>query len=86
MGFNSVESAPKNGDLLILLVRGCEHHTEETRDGDANLFRTIGSNSLEHTGEDTWDLAGWDWNHDQFRAGEGQVIGWLPMPDIEVEG
>jgi hypothetical protein len=70
-----LSSAPRDNTLLLLLVSGGENMTE-----DAQIWITIGGNSLEHTGEDAWKMAGWDWCFDQFTVGDGKPIGWLPLP------
>lgn len=69
------ESAPKDGTMLRLHVLFEENAVE---DDDGNGI-TIGFNSLENTGEDIWEIAGWDWSHDKFTAAKGKVMGWLPL-------
>lgn len=71
--------APKNGTLLTLLVRFTENSTD-----DATTAVTIGSNSFDDNGQDEWLFAGWDWNYDEWCAGQGTVIGWFPMMHPEV--
>jgi hypothetical protein len=69
-----VNTAPKDGTMLRLQVRFSSHSTE-----DDEVGVTIGFNSLNNTGEDYWEIAGWDWTHDRFTAANGEVVGWLPM-------
>lgn len=73
-----LETAPKDGTLILLLVDGGENSTE-----DANIWRTIGVNNLHNDGEDCWRFAGWCWTHDHFTDGSGEVVGWSPIPAIE---
>lgn len=68
-GWLSMDTAPKDGPMLRLLVKFSEHATE-----DAEVAVTIGS----WTG-DKWSFAGWCWTHDHFTDGEGEPLGWLPM-------
>jgi hypothetical protein len=72
-----LSSAPRDNTLLLLLMSGGQNMTE-----DAEIWVTIGGNSLEHTGENIWKMAGWDWCFDQFTVGDGEPIGWLPLPSI----
>lgn len=71
-----LETAPKDGTILRLLVNFDEHPLE---DDNTKPIPTIGCNSLANTGEDEWKFAGWSWCHDCFTQGEGSVVGWLPM-------
>lgn len=71
----AIETAPKDGTLVRLLVEFTDHQIEDTN----QPHETIGFNSLENTGFDVWDLAGWNWEMDCFCAGSGKPIGWLPM-------
>ena len=71
----SLETAPKNGKMLLLLVDYSAedaHHPLE----DKQRCWTIGFNSLEDTGIDEWQFAGWDWSQDCFCQGTGEVVGW----------
>lgn len=70
-----MDTAPRNGTMVRLLVQFDDHATEDT-DGAA---WTIGANSYEENGEDLWQFAGWCWTHDHFTEGKGTPIGWLPM-------
>lgn len=72
-----METAPRDGTMLRLLVQFEEHATEDT-DGPA---WTIGANSFDETGEDLWQFAGWCWTHDHFTEGKGTPVGWLPLID-----
>lgn len=73
-GFRAMDTAPRDGRILRLLVRFEEHATD-----DASEAWTIGCNSCDETGDDEWQLAGWCWDHDHFTAGKGTPIGWLPI-------
>lgn len=68
-------TAPRDGTLVRLLV---EFDDNATDDGPGPHW-TIGANNLEHDGEDEWKFAGWNWNFDEFTAGFGKPVGWLPM-------
>lgn len=69
--WRSMDNAPKDSQsMLALLVKFTEHPTEDTE-----TAVTIGSWDGEK-----WAFAGWCWTHDHFTQGEGEVIGWLPMP------
>ena len=72
-----METAPRDGTMVRLLVEFEDHATEDT-EGPAP---TIGANSFGDTGEDRWRFAGWCWTHDHFTEGEGTPVGWLPMLD-----
>jgi hypothetical protein len=72
-----METAPRDGTLLILLVEFDEHATEDTTEAAP----TIGSNNYAHDGEDRWQFAGWCWTHDHWTEGKGTPVGWLPFLD-----
>lgn len=75
-GWLTMESAPKNGTMIRLLVdyTSGDHPLE-----DAIQAWTIGFNGFEDTGDDEWKFAGWSWQQDCFTEGAGQPIGWLPF-------
>ena len=73
-GWLPMESAPRDGTLLRLLVDFTEHATE-----DMDRAPTIGANNRDHDGEEVWKFAGWDWQQDRFTQAEGTPIGWLPI-------
>lgn len=77
-GWQTMDTAPKDGTLLKILVNPDQ---EEFTAFDDSLtpFETIGFNNLENTKEDRWEFAGWDWQQDCFIAGRGEVIGWSPF-------
>lgn len=70
-----METAPKDGTMCRLLVEFEENGLEDSDTPTA----TIGFNTLGNNGEDFWHLAGWNWCHDEFTQGTGEVIGWLPL-------
>lgn len=74
----TVESAPKDGTLIRLLV---DYRSDDAAGAleDAAEAWTIGFNNLRDTGDDEWQLAGWNWSQDCFSEGHGKVIGWLPF-------
>ena len=75
-GWQEMDSAPRDGTMLRLLVEFEEHSTE-----DADQAPTIGVNNFDNDGEDRWKFAGWCWSHDHFTAGKGVPIGWLLLLD-----
>lgn len=72
--WNTPETAPKDGTMLILLIDYSAGHNPLE---DAILATTIGFNNLKNTGIDVWQIAGWNWCHDCFCEGEGEIKGWL---------
>lgn len=80
MSYNPIDTAPKDGKMIRLLV----DYTENSLD-DAIRVWTIGFNALEDTGEDEWKFAGWNWCQDCFDAGEGTPVGWLPWENPDPE-
>lgn len=79
---NPIETAPRDGTLVRLLVEFTEHNIEDSIEPSW----TIGACIDDNVGEDErigWQFAGWCWSHDHFTEGKGNVIGWLPMIDEE---
>jgi len=72
--WRDMDTAPRDGTLLRLLVEFDEHSTE-----DSDHAPTIGANNFDHDGLDEWKFAGWCWTHDHFTEGKGTPIGWLPL-------
>lgn len=73
-----METAPRDGTMVRLLVQFDEHATEDI-EGPA---WTIGANNFDNEGDegqDRWKFAGWCWSHDHFTEGKGTPIGWLPL-------
>lgn len=70
-----MDTAPRDGSLIRLLVNFTEHNLDD----DDKPQATIGMNNLGNTAEDQWQFCGWNWAHDCFTQGEGTPIGWLPM-------
>lgn len=69
-----METAPRDGRQLRLLVAFTEHSTDDDERGV-----TIGANYLEQNDLDEWLFAGWSWTQDCYTSGEGEVIGWMPL-------
>lgn len=69
-----VDSAPRDGRQLRLLVEFEENSTD-----DALRGVTIGANYFEQNGLEDWVFAGWSWTQDCYTSGVGKVIGWLPL-------
>lgn len=73
-----METAPRDGTMVRLLVQFDDHATEDT-EGPA---WTIGACYDDNVGEGEgfgWQFAGWCWSHDHFTEGKGVPVGWLPM-------
>jgi hypothetical protein len=70
-----METAPRDGTMLRLLVQFEEHATEDT----IEPAPTIGAYE---EGAESWQFAGWCWTHDHFTEGKGEPVGWLPMLDL----
>ena len=73
-----IDTAPRDGTIVRLLVDFCENSLEDT----PNSVQTIGHSNFEHDGEDRWQFAGWCWTNDRYTQGEGTPIGWLPLDAI----
>lgn len=83
--------APKDGSLLILLVKLNPDTENWYPTEDSHIFRTIGFNSLIDTEEDVWQCAGWCWCNDHFTDASNidtntdiEVLGWLPLPENNI--
>ncbi len=76
-----IESAPRDGTLLRLLVEFEDHATED----DAVAAPTIGSNSFDLNGENCWQFAGWNWTQDHWTDGVGKPVGWMWFMDASVK-
>ena len=75
-----MDTAPRDGSMLRLLVRFEDHATEDTTEPAP----TIGAYS---EGAECWQFAGWCWTHDHFTEGKGTPVGWLPMlADVPAPG
>lgn len=72
-----MDTAPKDHTIVRLLVRFTKNPLDDV--GPEDPVWTIGHNGLADTGEDRWDIAGWNWEQDCYDAGEGEPIGWLPL-------
>lgn len=73
-----MDTAPRDGTMIRLLVQFEENATEDT----ADPVWTIGACNDDNVGEDErvgWQFAGWCWTHDHFTEGKGTPVGWLPM-------
>jgi hypothetical protein len=82
LGARPMETAPRDGTMVRLLVLFEEHATEDT----AEPAWTIGACNDDNVGEDErigWQFAGWCWTHDHFTEGKGTPVGWLPLVGAE---
>jgi len=83
---NPMETAPKDGTMLRLLVDYSDGYGCPLEDEPQAW--TIGFNQLDDTGIDQWEMAGWNWEQDCFTEGRGTPIAWLPFhatPATEAE-
>jgi hypothetical protein len=90
-GGNPIETAPKDGRLLRLLVDlsiidlndQCNPMQQSAR-----YVWTVGHNNIVGSGAmDEWRIAGWNWDQDCFTEGFGKPVAWLPFfenPDLNV--
>ncbi len=80
LGPRPMNTAPRDGTMIRLLVQFTEHATEDT----AGPAWTIGARNDHNVGElewGGWQFAGWCWTHDHFTEGKGTPVGWLPLID-----
>ena len=78
-----IETAPRDGTLLLLLVDADEDREDSNNPTeDAMAFRTIGHNNFAHDEEDAWRFAGWCWQHDHFVEGHGKPTHWQALPPL----
>ena len=82
MSWRPISTYEHDGTMVLLLVTGGECPTEDV--GEGEHWQTIGFNDEDLTGHDTWHLAGWTWEHDEFTAATGVPAYWQPMPGSEV--
>jgi len=79
----SIESAPKDGTMVWLLV---DYADGGAPLADATRAWTIGFNNLGNTEEDRWIFAGWSWSQDCFCEGSGTPVAWKPLGfDLEAD-
>ena len=76
---SDLDDAPRDGTMVRLLVRPVEGGGWTPFSDSWEPYETIGFNNLGNTGEDVWQFAGWDWSHDCFTDGHGEIVGWLPL-------
>lgn len=80
-----METAPRDGTMVRLLVQFEENPTEDSFEP----AWTIGACNDDNVGEDErvgWKFAGWCWTHDHFTEGKGTPVGWLPLIDSQAVG
>jgi hypothetical protein len=72
---------PKDGTFVILLVKADHENWQPTEDSE--IFRTIGFNDFDENGDnDTWRCVGWDWCQDMIIETTGEILAWMPLPEI----
>lgn len=74
-GWNfDMSSAPHDHTIVELLISpdGVEHPLDDS----SSATWTIGHNGLDHTTEDRWRFAGWDWSNGCYTEGVGTPIAW----------
>lgn len=85
LGPRPMETAPRDGTMVRLLVQFEENPTEDSFEP----AWTIGACNDDNVGEDErvgWKFAGWCWEHDHFTEGKGAPVGWLPLLDSHAVG
>ncbi len=78
LGPHPMDTAPRDGTMVRLLVQFEENATEDT----AEPAWTVGACNDDNVGDDEkigWQFAGWCWTHDHFTDGKGKPVGWLPL-------
>jgi hypothetical protein len=76
-----IETAPKDGTLIILMVDADLDSEDSSNPTEDELsYRTIGHNNFDDDGRDVWQFAGWCWRHDHWVEGRGTPTHWQPMP------
>ena len=73
-----MESAPRDGTMVRLLVNFDDHATEDTT-GPAWTIGANNDDNVDHSGRTGWQFAGWCWTHDHFTEGKGTPVAWLPI-------
>jgi hypothetical protein len=86
-GAFQLDSAPRDGTTVWLLVDYSNLDEGDHPLADAPMAWTIGHNNFEHDGEDVWRFAGWCWSHDHYTQGRGTPVAWKPVGfDVEFVG
>lgn len=70
-----METAPRDGTIVRLLVDFDEHATD---DGPEPSW-TIGAIMAVGEPDAEFQFAGWCWDHDHWTEGKGTPVGWLPF-------
>ena len=70
MEWQPIDTAPKDGTLVQLLVKFDNHAIEDTNEPTW----TIGSYN-----DGEWNFVGWCWHTDEWTRGSGDLLGWFPM-------
>ena len=73
----SLNTLPKNGNLVLLLVEGAETPLYETT---SNVHWTVGFNAGDFVEQSETQIIGWNWKEEQFTLTEAIVKGWKPLP------
>ncbi|WP_313248888.1 hypothetical protein [Stenotrophomonas acidaminiphila] len=80
-----MDTAPRDGTLVRLLVQFEEHLIEDT-DEPAWTIGACNDDLVPDDERTGWQIAGWCWEHDHFTEGKGTPVGWLPMLDSPKDG
>lgn len=77
-----IETAPKDGTLLFLLVDADIDSEDSSMPTENKLsYRTIGHNNFDDDRRDIWQFAGWCWSHDHWVEGRGKPTHWMHLPN-----
>lgn len=84
--WGDIKDAPRDSTMLRLLVDYSGDEACHALEDSDQPSVTIGFNQFDHTGEDEWFIAGWNWQQDRFTQGHGTPIGWMPLLEKQVWG
>ena len=79
--WHEMDSAPKDGTLVLLLVDVQEGDPDEyfAPLEDERYSRTVGFCCEDHNGDPEWQFSGYNWMQDHFTQGGGVPIRWAPL-------
>lgn len=81
----SMETAPKDGTWLKLLVDYSGHDATFPMEDSNKPSWTLGFNNFDHDENDEWIFVGWDWGHDCIvETRIGKPVGWAYFIEPEL--